>query len=441
MQGNFQYSTYNQGKASNQKEHQSMLELEYEGEARFNKIKKTKAIHKSNTKASCVRLPHKSTSANTSKGKCNKHSGTSSKCSSSLCSKDGGQALQDVVPQSDFLYVTPDKKYSKPAGRQQGLQCSQHKGSMAKKYSKHHKLRGEQHSSLNKTVCTPGHLAGSSAGHDIAASVLRTTATPLFSNFKDFQNDQSRRLNFDREDEDEAVDVSMTDVQERTSVSPKVRPFNPYHDVAPYHPSEQVLHFQALIGAVKIPLNDSEVAHSGSVSTPCHDCDLSLDEAQSSSDSLDEVIQHWNLLQISPGLLNLNRRDATFSGGECILNPEAYDDSPAMQPALQLSPDDFLSDLDIARQVHLDRLREGSEASDQDCDDVTLAQLHPTDGGQAPQDCECTSNYSLSDCGCHCQLGGTPGLGAAKFGGHFSIFPTSGVLMMMSAAGNKPSQL
>lgn len=83
---------------------------------------------------------------------------------------------------------------------------------MAKKYSKYRKLRGEQHSSLNKTVCTPGQLAGSSGGHDVAASVLSPTATPLFSNFKDFQNDQSRRLNFDREDEDDAVDVSMTDV-------------------------------------------------------------------------------------------------------------------------------------------------------------------------------------------------------------------------------------
>lgn len=100
--------------------------------------------------------------------------------------------------------------------------------------------------------------------------------------------------------------------------------------MAPYHPSEQVLHFSTLIAAVKIPPNDSEVAHTGSVSTPCNDCDLSLEEVQSSSDSLDEVIQHWNLLQISPGLLNLNRRDTTISGGECILNPEAYDDKPAM---------------------------------------------------------------------------------------------------------------
>lgn len=153
------------------------------------------------------------------------------------------------------------------------------------------------------------------------------------------------------------VDAEM---QEPPS-SPRVRPFNPHPlpDAVPYISTEQDLRFRDLISKVQLPFNNCQ--HSGSATTPGdEEAEFSLEDL-SCSDSLDEVIQHWNLLQISSEHLRHNRRESETScdHGESILNPEAHDDKPSLQPALEFSPDDFLSDFALARLMHLDRLRDG----------------------------------------------------------------------------------
>lgn len=145
----------------------------------MSRLKKTKVIHKSSgsSSKSGAANPHQCSSSNTSKGHCmHKLSGNSSKCSSQ-CSRDDDE--HQLV--GAFVYVTPDKKAQASRPFKHGALCSKMKN------NKLQKLRGE-HSSLNKTVCTPGNHAGSSVSKGVATSV-KSPDTPLFSSFKDFQHD------------------------------------------------------------------------------------------------------------------------------------------------------------------------------------------------------------------------------------------------------------
>lgn len=144
--------------------------------------------------------------------------------------------------------------------------------------------------------------------------------------------------------------------------SPRVRPFNPipmddYTDE--YVPSEQETRLRELI--MRAPLYCEFPAASQlnlNYSSHCNESSLSIGD-QSCDDSLEEVIQNWRLLHITDDVLPPAKRAPQELPGQTILNPEAYSDQPASQPALELSPDDFLADVDIARfEGHLGMITE-----------------------------------------------------------------------------------
>jgi hypothetical protein len=75
------------------------------------------------------------------------------------------------------------------------------------------------------------------------------------------------------------------------------------------------------------------------------------------------VINHWNLLQLTADILQ-HPPDTTIQlsldATACeALNPEEYKDRPRLQPSLQLQPEDFLSDSELAERLDPRHLSQG----------------------------------------------------------------------------------